>query len=78
MTHLKPINTLPIENFINKAKIAAKSNQKSITLSIDEAVQLSESISLTMVRLAGMLDEASQSTPSEDVITVAMDGGSLR
>jgi hypothetical protein len=78
MTQLKPINTLPIENFINKAKIASKSNQKTVTLSIEEAVQLSENISITLVRLAGMMDQSSQTAPTEEVITVAMDGGGLR
>jgi len=78
MTQLKPINTLPIENFINKAKIASKSNQKTVTLSIEEAVQLSENISITLVRLAGMMDQSSQTAPTEEVITVSMDGGGLR
>jgi len=78
MTQLKPISTLPIENFINKAKIASKSNQKTVTLSIEEAVQLSENISITLVRLAGMMDQSSQTAPTEEVITVAMDGGGLR
>jgi hypothetical protein len=78
MTQLKSINTLPIENFINKAKIASKSNQKTVTLSIEEAVQLSENISITLIRLAGMLDQSSQTAPTEEVITLAMDGGGLR
>jgi hypothetical protein len=69
---------LPIENFINKAKIASKSNQKTVTLSIEEAVQLSENISITLVRLAGMMDQSSQTAPTDEVITVAMDGGGLR
>lgn len=78
MTQFKSINTLPIENFINKAKIASKSNQKTVTLSIEEAVQLSENISITLVRLAGMMDQSSQTAPTDEVITVAMDGGGLR
>ena len=28
------LNTLPIEDFLNKARIAIKSNQKNVTLSI--------------------------------------------
>jgi hypothetical protein len=78
MTSLKPINTLPIENFVSKVKIASKSNQKTVSLSIEEAVQLSENISITLIRLAGMMDQASQAAPTEEVITLAMDGGGLR
>ena len=52
--------------------------QKTVTLSIEEAVQLSENISITLVRLAGMMDQSSQTAPTEEVITVAMDGGGLR
>jgi hypothetical protein len=75
---MQPLNTLPIENFINKARIAARSNQKNVTLSIDEASQLMDSITTVMTRLLGKLDEAAQKAPSEEVITLNMDGGGLR
>jgi hypothetical protein len=75
---MQPLNTIPIENFINKARIAAKSNQKNMTLTIDEASQLMESITMVMTRLLGKLDEAAQKTPTEEVITLNMDGGGLR
>jgi hypothetical protein len=75
---MQPLNTIPIENFINKARIAAKSNQKNLTLTIDEASQLMESITMVMTRLLGKLDEAAQKTPTEEVITLNMDGGGLR
>jgi hypothetical protein len=75
---MQPLNTIPIENFINKARIAAKSNQKNLTLTIDEASQLMESITTVMTRLLGKLDEAAQKTPTEEVITLNMDGGGLR
>jgi len=75
---MRPLNTIPIENFINKARIASKSNQKNLTLTIDEASQLMESITTVMTRLLGKIDEDLQKTPTEEVITVNMDGGGLR
>jgi hypothetical protein len=75
---MQPLNTIPIENFINKARIASKSNQKNMTLTIDEASQLMESITMVMTRLLGKLDESAQKPPTEEVITLNMDGGGLR
>lgn len=75
---MKQINTLPIENFLEKAKIASKTGQKTLNLDIKDAVALSECLSLVMTRLVGKLDEQLAKTPSEEVITVNMDGGSFR
>jgi hypothetical protein len=75
---MRPLNTIPIENFLSKVKIASKSNQKNLTLTTDEAVQLADSITIVMTRLLGKLDEEAQKTPAEEVITVNMDGGGLR
>lgn len=75
---MRPLNTIPIENFVNKAKIASKSNQKNLTLTTDEAVLLADSITTLMARLIGKLEEDLQKTPVEEVITVNMDGGGLR
>jgi hypothetical protein len=75
---MRPLNTIPIENFVNKAKIAAKSNQKNLTLTTDEAVLLADSITTLMARLIGKLEEDLQKTGVDEVITVNMDGGGLR
>lgn len=71
---MKSINTLPIEDFLDKTRIAIKSNQKTVTLSIKEATDLQNSLSLVMARLAGYLDTSVQNPPQE-VIQVNMDGG---
>ena len=68
---MKQLNTLPIEDFLDKARIAIKSNQKSVTLTIKEATDLQNSLSIVMTRLAG---EATVSQTPE-VIQVKMDGG---
>jgi len=75
---MRPLNTMPIENFVNKVKIASKSNQKNLTITTDEAVLLADSITTLMARLIGKLEEDLQKTAVEDVITVNMDGGGLR
>ena len=73
---MKQLNTLPIEQFLDKAKIAIKSNQKHLTLDIKEVQALNESLAVAMTRIAGQLDaqlHAASALP--DVITVNMDGG---
>jgi len=71
---MKPLNTLPIEEFLNKARVAIKGNQKDMTLSIKEVTDLQNSLSIVMTRLTGELDQiAAQAGP--DKITIKMDGG---
>jgi len=71
---MKQLNTLPIEDFLDKARIAVKGNQKTVTLSIKEAVDLQNSLSVVMTRLAGELDQiASSAQPNK--VEVKMDGG---
>lgn len=65
------MNTLPIEEFLNKARIAIKSNQKDLTLSIKEVTDLQNSLSIVMTRLAGEVP----TTQMPELIQVKMDGG---
>lgn len=75
---MKPLNTLPIEDFLDKARIAIKSNQKNITLSIKEVTDLQNSLSIVMTRLSGQLDKfISQQENQTNTIQVKMDGGSF-
>lgn len=69
---MKHLNTLPIEDFLDKTKIAIKTNQKVVTLSIKEAADLQNSLAVVMTRLAGQLD---QSSTESSTIQVKMDGG---
>ena len=76
---MKQLNTLPIETFLDKARIAIKSNQKHLTLDIKEVQSLSDSLAVAMTRIAGNLDEklnSSESAPS--TISINMDGGGFR
>lgn len=74
---MKPLNTLPVENFLEKVRIARKSNQKTVNLSIDEASLLEDTLAVVMTRLAGELDAIAQSSQQSDDIVIKMDGGSL-
>jgi hypothetical protein len=74
---MRQLNTLPIEDFLDKARVAIKSNQKSITLSIKEVTDLQNSLSVVMTRLSGELDKVINTSAKPDVIEVKMDGGSF-
>ena len=74
---ITPLNTLPIEMYLEKARIARKSGQKSVNLPIDEASLLEDSLSVVMTRLVGELDKIALSAQSTGDITIKMDGGSL-
>lgn len=67
---MKQLNTIPIEDFLEKARIAIRSNQKNLTLSIKEVTDLQNSLSVVMTRLAGKPEKT-----SPDKIEIKMDGG---
>jgi hypothetical protein len=73
---MKPLNTLPIEDFLNSARIAVKSNQKQVVLDIKQVQSLADSLSIVMTRLAGELDQViSSGSQKSDAIQIKMDGG---
>lgn len=73
---MKQLNTLPIEDFLDKARIAIKSNQKSVTLTIKEVTDLQNSLSIVMTRLAGEMDKIVATAGEQSAsIQVKMDGG---
>ena len=72
---MKQLNTLPIEDFLDKTRVAIKTNQKSVTLTIKEATDLQNSLSVVMTRLAGEIDEILAKSSQNNSIEVKMDGG---
>jgi hypothetical protein len=72
---MNQLNTLPIEEFLNRTRIAIKGNQKTVVLSIKEATDLQNSLAVVMTRLSGELDTVSQA--NSEVITIKMDGGNF-
>jgi hypothetical protein len=73
----QPLNTLPIEMYLEKARIARKSGQKSVNIGIEEATLLADSLAQVMTRLAGDLDAIVQNVQQQEDIVIKMDGGSL-
>lgn len=71
----QPLNTLPIEDFLNKTRIAIKSNQKTLSLTIKEATDLQNSLSVVMTRLSGELDQVMANPKSDTPLEIKMDGG---
>lgn len=72
---MKPLNTLPIEDFLDKTRVAIKSGQKNVVLSIQEATALQNSLSIVMTRLSGELDKIVANSSQSANIEVNMDGG---
>lgn len=70
---MKNLNTLPIEEFLDKARIAIKTNQKNITLTLKEVTDLQNSLSMVMTRLAG---ENTGSSSDEDIV-IKLNGGTF-
>ena len=72
------LNTMPIEEFLDKARVARKTNQKTITLSLKECNDLYDSLALVMTRLSGNLDKATgAATQTSNTFEVKMDGGNF-
>lgn len=72
---MKQLNTLPIEDYLEKTRIAIKSNQKSLTLTIKEATDLQNSLSIVMTRLLGNLEQKISENQFADKIEIKVDGG---
>lgn len=72
---MKQLNTLPIEDFLDKARVAIKTNQKTLNLSIKEVIDLQNSLSVVMTRLTGEMDQILSSATQSSNIEVKMDGG---
>jgi len=76
---MKQLNTLPIEQFLEKARIAVKTNQKSLILDTKDVQSLADCLAVVMTRVAGELDEKLQSAQNQPaVISINMDGGGFR
>lgn len=75
----EPINTFPIQQFIQQVKSADASNQKEIRVDLQTAKNLSYCLGIVLARLAGDYEEllANSSPADEEVISISVDGGGL-
>jgi len=71
-----PVNTIPIENFLQAAKIAGKTQQRELKLDAKQYKDLADSISMVLARLVELQDTRLQQ-PQEVSVDVQMDGGNF-
>lgn len=72
---MEPLNTLPIESFIQLVKTADTTNQKEIRMDIRQAKALSFALGTVMSRLNGDLESMMAALQETQTITVSMDAG---
>ena len=73
----EPLNTLPIQHFIQLVKGAKNSRSKEVRIDINQADNLVYTLGLVMSRLHGDLEKIVMTTgESESEIEVSLDGGS--
>lgn len=75
MQQNQPINTIPIQQFINNVKTADASKAKEVKISIEQAKQLSFTLGIVMSRLNMDLEQLLQKNNNSEVIQISMDGG---
>ena len=71
-----PVNTIPIENFLQAAKVAGKTQQRELKLDAKQYKDLADSISMLLARLVELQDTRLQQ-PQEVNVDVQMDGGNF-
>jgi hypothetical protein len=63
-----------VENFIQKVRVAAKSNQKTVSIPTNDALDVCFHLNLILLRL---LDKDQKNDITNDTVIINMDGGSL-
>jgi len=73
----EPLNTIPIQQFIQVVKSADNSRSNEVRIDINTAKNLAFTLGIVMSRLNGDLEKLLQSnTNTEESIQINMDGGS--
>jgi hypothetical protein len=70
-----PLNTAPIQQFIQQVKNADLSNSKEVKLSITQAKNLAYTLGIAMARLEGDLERYVKENSSGGPVEVQLDGG---
>ena len=74
----EPLNTVPLQQFIQLVKSADSSNQRDIRIDIATAKNLAFTLGIVMSRLEGDLEKLvvnKLSPAADEVITIKMDPG---
>lgn len=73
----EPLNTMPLQQFIQQVKAAESSNAKEVKLTVQQAKNLAYTLGIVMSRLTGDLEKLLvNNSTAEEVIEVRIDGGS--
>lgn len=78
MKKIEPLNTLPIQSFLNQVKSADASKSREVTLTIEQAKTLAFTLGIVMSRLEGDLEKLVANISAEETIDIKVDGGSLK
>ena len=77
MQTVEPLNTIPLQLFIQQVKSAEASQSREIKIDIATAKNLAFTLGIVMSRLEGDLEKlVSQNTGSDEQIEINLDGGS--
>jgi hypothetical protein len=76
MSEVKPLNPIPLQQFIDKVKVADMQKTPEIRLTLQESKILAFTLGEVMSRLHGDLEKlVDQQNKTEEVINVTADGG---
>ena len=78
MQTVEPLNTIPLQQFIQQVKSAENSRSKEVKLTMEQAKNLAFTIGIVMSRLQGDLEKlvVQSKGVTDDVIQVVLDGKS--
>ena len=78
MQPVEPLNTIPLQQFLNAVKAAEQSRAREVKLDIATAKTLAFTLGAVMSRLHGDLERlvAESKTSDDEVIQINLDGGS--
>lgn len=78
MQNLEPLNTIPLQQFLNAVKAAENSRAREVKIDIANAKNLAFTIGIVMSRLHGDLEKlvAESKNSNDEVISLTVDGGS--
>ena len=78
MPNIEPLNTIPLQQFLNAVKAAEAGRAPNVTLDMNTAKNLAFTLGIVMTRLHGDLEllVAQSAGSNDEVINITMDGGS--
>lgn len=73
----EPLNTIPIQQFLQQVKTADASKQREVRLTVEQAKNLAFTLGIVMSRLEGDLEKliTDNASSGEEQIEVRLDGG---